>query len=337
MREGVTIVATVFNKAYCLPLVISAIARQQWRGPIEVIFVDDGSTDDSLEVISRAMGQLGSVLVVSQANSGPSRALNVGLACVQTAYVKGLDGDDILTPHATASLLSALQSSPGCHWAYGRNEEYAAFPPDLDSLFARLKPENTGAPVDDQLRKSIRQPHTNPSAWIAETAFLRKIKGCDDEVFIQDYSLELRMAAESPVVFIPETVFFSHAEITERRMMNNGRQVLHDCNLAVRDLFVERPNLLANYGWDAAKRLSGRAWHWARRHEGRTLLSREYRDFVASRLRIGNPLSIMTRSCGSFVKGVRRPERHKGPQVMTARGAFERDFKVGAIVSDSAL
>ncbi len=329
LRDGVTIVVTVFNKEYCLPLVVSALKRQSCPYPIEFIFVDDGSTDGSLDLICALTRDIDNVLIISQKNGGPTKALNRGLRFSNTVHTKGLDGDDILPPHATSLLLDALASHRECRWAYGGSATYDTFPPDTSSLFRNVASGNP-APyvVEDQLRKSLHNPHTNPSAWIAETAFLRSVDFCDDDIFIQDYSLELRMAANSPVVFVPSHIFYSHAVVTDRRMSANGRQTLHDCNLAVANLFSDYPKLIGPYGWDAARRVSGRAWHWARRHEGKTLMSSEYRNFVASRLRVGDPARIMRESCASFGGGIRKPGADDSFRVVVARGRFENDALV---------
>jgi glycosyltransferase involved in cell wall biosynthesis len=331
LRNGMTVVVTVFNKAYILPLVISSMKRQRCPLPLEFIFVDDGSSDDSVAMICRLAGDIDDVLVVSQKNAGPTRAFNLGLSLSNTVYTKGLDGDDILAPNALATLLDALVAHRECRWAYGAGATFETFHPDIDAIFATTPPSDPADVVTDQLRKSLRRPHTNPSAWLAETAFLRAIDFCDPAVFIQDFSLELRMAANSPVAVTSSILFYSQSIVTERRISSNGRQILHDVNAAVANFFSDHPEYLADYGWEAAQRVAGRAWHWARRHEGRTVLSREYRDFIASRLRLGDPLRIMNESRDSFGEGVRKPAPGPAPfEVLVAKGCFASDPALGA-------
>lgn len=322
LRPGVTIVTTVFNKAYCLPLVIESLKSQTTTQPIEYIFVDDGSTDDGIDLLVRLTADLDNILILTQPNSGPTKALNLGLSLCGTKYTKGLDGDDILAPDAIEKLARALADNPACRWAYGSCGIYHSFPPDLAQLFQTGHGDDNGRRVADQLMLSIKSPHTNPSGWLAETDFLAEIGRCDEKIFIQDYSLELRMAVNNAPAFVEDSLYFCHEVIDDRRISSDGRQILHDCNLALANLFDDYPHLRADYGWRAAKRAAGRAWHWARRHEGKSLLSREYLNFVTSHLRLGDFHTILRQSAPPMARGVRRPGDASSYRVVIARGHF---------------
>jgi len=90
-------------------------ALLQTRAPDEVVVVDDGSTDDSLEVLGRFGPR---VTVISQANAGPASATNRALAAVSGDVVLLLDADDIALPHRLDRVLAAYEENPEVDWVW---------------------------------------------------------------------------------------------------------------------------------------------------------------------------------------------------------------------------
>ncbi|MEM9562308.1 MAG: glycosyltransferase family A protein [Actinomycetota bacterium] len=94
----------------------SALAQ---RVPCQVVVVDDGSTDDSLDVIGRYAP---AVEVVAQANGGQASAFNAGFERSSAPIVLFLDGDDLLAPDAVEAVARALDDRPEaarCHFGLG--------------------------------------------------------------------------------------------------------------------------------------------------------------------------------------------------------------------------
>ena len=84
--------------------------------------------------------------------------------------------------------------------------------------------------------------------------------------FIQDYILELTLAAQGSAGIWPGPTFlYPHADV--ERLSANKAQILHALNMALAELFRRRPEQLAEYGFVAAKRATGRAWRFASRHQ----------------------------------------------------------------------
>jgi glycosyltransferase involved in cell wall biosynthesis len=110
----VSIVIPCYNHARFLPEAIQS-ALAQVHDDIEVIVVDDGSTDESAEVAD-GLG----VRVVRQENQGLSRARNAGLAVSTGGVVIFLDADDRLRPDAARTGLAALTRVPAAMLAVGR-------------------------------------------------------------------------------------------------------------------------------------------------------------------------------------------------------------------------
>ena len=97
-RPLVSVVIPCFNQARFLGAAIAS-ALAQTHTPVEVVVVDDGSTDDTAAVTARFPG----VRYVRQENAGLSAARNTGLGKSRGAYLAFLDADDVLLPRAAES------------------------------------------------------------------------------------------------------------------------------------------------------------------------------------------------------------------------------------------
>ena len=113
-RPRVTIIIPCFNgEPYLAEALASAVG--QTYDNIEIVFVDDGSTDRSLEV-ARDFPQ---VRIVSQPNAGSSAARNTGLGVSEGEFVLFLDADDRLVADAVQSHLDGFAQRPDVSMVYG--------------------------------------------------------------------------------------------------------------------------------------------------------------------------------------------------------------------------
>lgn len=101
----VSVVVPVYNVLRYLDACVSGIVLQTYHN-IQVVLVDDGSTDGSSELCDDWARRDSRVDVVHQSNAGVSAARNVGLSRVRGRYVMFVDGDDVLDPHGIGMLVS---------------------------------------------------------------------------------------------------------------------------------------------------------------------------------------------------------------------------------------
>ncbi len=142
----------------------------------------------------------------------------------------------------------------------------------------------------------------NPSCILLRTADAVAAGGSDESVFIEDYSLSLRMALRGSFVHLPIEVAFA-PEGDEQRLSSDGAQTLHDANAALAGLARDHPELPLLYKIRIARRAIGRAWHWARRKGGETVFSGMTLLFLLGHFRLLYPCaSIMKAACQPFRK-----------------------------------
>ncbi|WP_259722028.1 glycosyltransferase family A protein [Synechococcus sp. CS-1328] len=127
----VTTIIPVFNRHALLREAVVSVLAQTHR-PIEIIVVDDGSSDHTPEV-AEALRQAhpGCIRVIQQANAGPGRTRQSGLERARGEFIQFLDSDDILLPHKFAFQVAALRASADAGIADGQSykENHRMDPP----------------------------------------------------------------------------------------------------------------------------------------------------------------------------------------------------------------
>lgn len=269
----VSYVITVYNKQAYLPLVLYALSQQEGAFEKEYIFVDDGSTDASVSILREWEDELpGDVKIIEQSNAGPAKATNVGLHAARGEYIKLVDGDDCLLPWATQSLLQCLQEEQ-CAYAISYNR--SALPAEMYTPEAYQKRVEN---LRDQAVKSarrletdplsllLRQTDGNPTPWMARRECFLKYGGCAEHIFIQDYILELGLAAQGAAC-VSDVPLFIMPESDPTRVSANVAQTSHDLNMAVAELFRREPSLVPRYGKEALQRVTSRSWRFAKKQK----------------------------------------------------------------------
>lgn len=117
----VSIIAPCFNAEKYLELAIAGIYAQTYSN-YEVIIVDDGSSDRSLELLE-ALQKVHGFQLYRQANQGVSAALNHGLQYAKGKYVSTPDLDDIMLPESVAVRVAYMEEHPDAGLV-GANSRY---------------------------------------------------------------------------------------------------------------------------------------------------------------------------------------------------------------------
>jgi len=119
----VSTIIPVYNRPALLREAVSSVLGQTHR-PIEIIIVDDGSTDETRGVAADLRRGHPEILVLHQENHGPGTARQLGLNNATGEFVQFLDSDDLLSPRKFESQVSALKDHPDHAACYGWTSQY---------------------------------------------------------------------------------------------------------------------------------------------------------------------------------------------------------------------
>jgi hypothetical protein len=115
----VSTIIPVHNRPTMLTTAVESVTTQDYS-PVEIIIVDDGSTDSTAEVASDLVRKHpDKVRLIKQANRGPGPAREAGRCVAQGEFIQYLDSDDKLLPNKFRDQVHALKEHPGCGVAYG--------------------------------------------------------------------------------------------------------------------------------------------------------------------------------------------------------------------------
>jgi glycosyltransferase involved in cell wall biosynthesis len=200
---AVSIVIPCFNHARFLGDAIeSGLGQHDCR--VEVIVVDDGSTDESAAIATR----YAAVRLIRQPNRGLSRARNAGLRACNGDVVIFLDADDRLMPNAAAAALQAFGRLPGAAMVFGRCE--------LIDAAGRPLPTNLPVVTANHYRELLERNYIwTPAMAAFRRAALDSVGGFDPTVNASaDYDVYLRLTRTAPVA--------GHGELVAQYRQHGG-------------------------------------------------------------------------------------------------------------------
>jgi glycosyltransferase involved in cell wall biosynthesis len=199
---NVTVLIPTFNRsAFLLESLESILA--QTRPAHEIIIINDGSTDDTLEQLKAYEGR---VRVLSKSNAGKSAALNFGLKHVTGDLVWIFDDDDLAAPKALETLVGLLEANPEADMAYGRHERFSV----AGSGEVRLLGTGywTNCESDEFLTATLDDMFAHQQGMVVRKDLYDRVGAFDESlVRSQDYDMLIRLARVGTPVSTEEFVF----------------------------------------------------------------------------------------------------------------------------------
>lgn len=123
MQPLVSIIVPCYNGEKYLGRFFQSILAQTYP-KIELVFIDDGSTDKTLEVVDSFRGKLEArgikLILQTQENKGQASALNHGLKLFTGDYLNWMDSDDEIMPEFIEKKVEFLSTHPHCAYCYGK-------------------------------------------------------------------------------------------------------------------------------------------------------------------------------------------------------------------------
>lgn len=236
----VSVITPCYNGGRFLRATIDSVLGQTLP-VLEMIVVDDGSTDDSA-AIAESFG--GPVRVIRQANQGESVARNVAIREARGEYLQFLDADDLLAPDAIEKKAAAVSGHPGAV-AVSRVAFFTDDP---------TRPTQVGyLPGNEWFPHIIGSNFGAPHAWLAPRETVLAVSGFDASLrWFEDWELWTRVA-----LMQPRLVPVDHAGALYRQHPQSQLATTKDADRArghaavtarLGERMLQRPDLLAAHG-----------------------------------------------------------------------------------------
>ncbi|MCB0631526.1 MAG: glycosyltransferase [Saprospiraceae bacterium] len=217
-----TVYITNYNYGNYIRKAIESVFQQSFQD-LELLIIDDGSTDDSRNIIEQYADRA-NVLVIYQQNKGLNITNNIALQLARSRYIMRLDADDYLKADALEKMVEVLEGNPEIGLVF---PDYYLVDKD-EHILAEIKRHDFDKEV------SLLDQPAHGACTMIRTDFLRNVGGYDEAYSCQDgYELWIKFATKYPVANIREPLFFyrQHGEnltTNEERILDTRRTIKRD-------------------------------------------------------------------------------------------------------------
>jgi len=238
-KTTVGVVVPMFNAERTIRSTLTSICRQNYQA-LDIIVVDDGSTDESASIVASCATQDRRIRLVRQSNAGVALARNRGAASTDAEFLAFVDADDLWAPSKIELQLRALQeggSSAGLAycWFAHIDEEGRVF-----SL--HNKPDAVGRVLQCMCRRNfvgngssmlVRRSAFERAGQFDPSLRARKAQGCEDLLIC------LRIAENYEFRVVPQHLV--GYRVTNVNMSSDVIQMLRSCEIVLAEFREKYP------------------------------------------------------------------------------------------------
>ncbi len=256
---AISVIIPTFNRAGLVSQAITSVLQQADKS-LEIIVVDDGSTDDTRAVVARFGDRC---RYVHQLNQGPAAARNTGMAMAHGDIIALLDSDDVWLPGKLTTELRLFEQYPQADMLAGNAAFYLEGKPICPSIFARRGIRFVAAQprwFDWSIPIMTLGPVCNTSAMTFKRSAFEKLGGAlfDTRFRLdEDWDLEFRLFSSCQVLLYADIVCHARAfdDGTRPYSVWGKAKPIAEQRHMWRNQVTILERYLARLGWDANIRL----------------------------------------------------------------------------------
>lgn len=204
IKGRVTVIIPVFNRIDYLEETINSVVEQDYSD-IELIVIDDGSTDGGFELLQEIQSQYEMVLLFHEGriNRGQSAAINLGLKQSTGEFIAILDSDDLFLPNKLSIQVKALEENPDVGLVYGRGKAI-----DSKGVFLYDMLDVSHIETNDPNKMLLDCYFLLPQNSLVRSAVYDEVGQFDEELRSgQDHDMLIRMAEVAKFLYISKYFF----------------------------------------------------------------------------------------------------------------------------------
>jgi glycosyltransferase involved in cell wall biosynthesis len=255
MLEKVAVIIPMFNASSTVASTLSSVGRQSYKN-IDIIVVDDGSTDDSAAVAADYATRDPRVRLIRQPNLGVATARNIGAASTSAEYLAFVDADDLWAPSKIELQMDALR---GTNDNVGAVYCWSAHMDAFGNVWStRYQPTHEGCVLRELCRKNIVG---NGSSLLIKRAAFEAVGGYDPSLRsrhaqgCEDLLISLRIAEYYEFKLVRR--FLVGYRLTDDNMSSDVLQMLRSFEIISAEYKTRYPayatelraQLIENLGW----------------------------------------------------------------------------------------
>ena len=285
-RDGISIIVTVYNKEQFISKTLEAITQQMEKNS-QLIVINDGSTDKSeLAIKEFIRSQIKDIKYVKQKNTGPSKAVNSAFKFVKYSFIKFVDGDDIIRPDALSYMKSEMERLDldllYGHWDWKKNINKFKFKADKRQAYI----------LDNAFKKFLLGGWGGSSNMMIKTSSFKTVGCCDENVFVQDFSIPIRIAGfhtkneKNKAFKVGQTkkLICVGPSFIENRIISNDAQLLYDLSLATINFLEEHPLINEKLVEKCKNKILSRCWSWERKNKKTSIISKSFLRYILNKV-----------------------------------------------------
>lgn len=232
----ISVIIPTYNRAQLIVEAIDSVLAQT-RIPDEIIVIDDGSTDNTREVLRR-FGAL--VRVIPVENRGPSAARNLGLEASTGDLIAFLDDDDTLTPESIELRAEFLEQHQSFDVVYGDIRITDLLGNEMWRHSQRSGTDNSESAFAALTKWNIMPIH----AFMFRRSCFSKVQGFDTDLrVLEDHQFWLRMSLHFKFHYLDHVM--GDYRYHEDQVTTKKHREMCETQIAVRSEFIQTPEFQA--------------------------------------------------------------------------------------------
>jgi glycosyltransferase involved in cell wall biosynthesis len=230
----VSILTPTYNRSDLLPIAIKSVLEQTYKN-IEMLVIDDGSTDNTKEVINELL-QDKRVHYYYQENQGQSVARNRALKECKGEMICFLDSDNLFKPDKIAFQISFLRDNPDVDIIYGDNET-------IDTIGCVLHNNNMKRYSGNIYKRLLIDNFVSMNTAMVRKNCFDELGGMDESIRVaDDYDLWLRFSTRYNFKYEP--VYFSQYRVMENQISSDKGRRFESNRTIIERSINDNPQLL---------------------------------------------------------------------------------------------
>lgn len=200
----ISVIIPVYNSEKYLYRCLQSLKQQDNFNDLEVIIINDGSTDNSLKIISKFKKENKNVIVKTIKNSGVSKARNEGINLASSKYISFLDSDDYIEPGYYTSVLNFLNNKEDYLIVFGYTVKY-----ENSNIKIKKSINNSKILMREEIIDCfLSSNEIGPNVWnklfltkiAKEIKFDENIKIAEDKWFVFQYLTKIERVIILPII-----------------------------------------------------------------------------------------------------------------------------------------